>query len=394
MLKKIGLLGLSLMSLSSLAFAAQGPKKLSETFQYDAANGWWWYKEKYEDKDKKTFEVKTKMTTKEKMQKESSDEKIKLMKEQNAKLDKIKERLEYAFPNITPVYTKNSKTGKKCLTNSKVECFVFPLQAEAQHVPVMAKWLSNPNPENSKEWLKWQAKYFNHLTNIGYGNKFAYLTGGSKVYNTDNLYNDGDSLNLSKSSNWLRNREYKIISQLDKKVTFLLFLGKTKSLDKLMKAYEIYNLWNRKGLKDLNFYFVFPSQKDIEIMEGFVKLSTNSNRKAYKEMKEKGLFVVKPKYFKRFNIETTPSAVTTYMKDPKKGENGKNFIWQRTVTGSIQPASVIKGGVQFLIYNKIVEPKELSTNESIRDIQKDIELDKVKTNEKDIYKSTQQLKLK
>lgn len=371
----------------------QSPKKVSETFEYDATKGWWWYKEKYV-KDNKEFVTKTKMTTKEKIKKDTEEEKIRLLKEQNKKLAIIKERLEYAFPNITPIYTKNSKTGKKCLTNSSSDCFVFPLQAEAQHVPVMAKWLSNPTPENSKQWLKWQAKYFNHVTNIGYGNKFAYLSGGSKAYPTDNYFNNGDSLAFSKTAKWVLNRELDILKSLKNKITILVFLAKTPSLDYVVRVQDQFYHWNSKNLKDISFYFIFENQKSLDIMKNFIKTrTTNTNIQGFENIFKSGHVVVKPEYFKKFNISITPSVVITYLKDKKKGEKDKNFIWQKTMSGDIDPSGVIKSTYQFLVYNKIIKPEELSNDKSIIDIHKGVNL-KPKVDESKIYKSTNSIKIK
>jgi len=349
-------------TLTSMLLAANGPKKVNEYFEYDAANGWWWYKEKYQDKDKE-FETKVKVTPKEKMKMDKEQEKIKLMKEQVKRLSKIQERLEYAYPNITPIYTKNKKTGKKCLTNSSVDCFVFPLQAEAQHVPVMAKWLSDPNPENSKEWLKWQAKYFNHLTDIGYGNKFAYLSGGDKVYATDNFYADGDNLNFPVASKMRTNRETQIISSLKDKLTIMFFLGKTPVMDFAVRADRAFYNWNKRFYKDWNFYFVFEDQNKLKKYEEKILSSgIQSNIKAWKEQKEKGHIVVKPQYFKKFKIDITPTTVVLYTKDKKKGDKAKNVIWQKISTGHILTSNTLKNVVQFLIYNKIIDPAEMSSN--------------------------------
>lgn len=384
----LGSLALSLLTSSLMG----SPKKLSETFEYDADNGWWWYKESYEDKDKK-FEVKTKFTNKEKMEKDSSDEKLRIMREQNYKLTKIKERLEYAYPNITPIYTTDERTGKKCKTNSSEFCFVFPLQAEAQHVPVMADWLSNPNPENSKKWLRWQAKYFNHITNIGYGNKFAYISGGSEAYPTDNYRNDGDHLNFSKTRKWQRVRELNIIQQLKDKITFLIFLGKTSSLDATIGAEKQFYRW-LKHSTDISYYFVFESQELMDDMEKrIMELSPRSNKDAFKKIKKSGAIVVKPSYFKKFNIKISPTVVVTYKKDRVKGKKSE-IIWQKTLTGGIQPYRVIKSANQFLIYNKIIEPKELGNDITIRNVQTNIKFNEIEHNEDKIFESTNVIKIK
>jgi len=387
MIKSIIIIALFMTSLFALN---DSPQKINSYFEYDAANGWWWYKEKYKDGDKE-FETKEKMSNKEKRKVDKEEEKIRILKSQNKKLAKIKERLEYAFPNITPIYTKNKKTGKKCLTNSSEDCFVFPLQAEAQHVPVMAKWLSKPNPENSKEWLKWQAKYFNHLTNIGYGNKFAYLNNGSKAYKTDNILNNGGNLNYPIMSKLVDNRQYQIVDQLKDKISILIFLGKTKTMDFANLADTSFASWGKDFYKKWNFYFVFERQSDIEAYDKRIKNSgIVANYNAWKNFKKNGFVISKPTYFKKFNIHISPTVVALYTTKSKTKK--KDIIWQKIQTGDISTFSVIRNTVQFLIYNKIISAKELSVENTLNNFHKR-SLKNADINEKEIYKSTNKLNI-
>jgi len=386
MLKKI----IVSISLSTFLIASTSPKKVNSYFEYDVKNGWWWYKEKYQEKDK-TFETKIKMTSKEKLKEEKEDIKIKLLKQQNEKLSKIQERLEYAYPNITPIYTKNSKTGKKCLTNSSTDCFVFPLQAEAQHVPVMAKWLSKPNPKNSKEWLKWQAKYFNHLTDIGYGVKFAYQSGGDKAYPTNNIYSAGDSVFSPLTGKLLTNRRTQIIEQLKDKLTILMFLGKTTSLDYTVKADKMFYKWNQKFYKNWNFYFVFNSIKaKKEYEKRILSSGIDSNIEAWKDLVNKKYVIVKPNYFKKFNIKISPTTVALYTKDKKEGAKTKDVIWQKISTAYINPLKVARNTIEFLIYNKIIKPSEMSANKINNSFYKGVDI-KADINESKIYKNTNKM---
>jgi len=386
MLKKI----IIFLSLGSLLMASVSPRKINSYFEYDVANGWWWYKEKYKEKDK-VFETKVKVSPKEKVKMDKENEKIKLLKEQNKKLSKIQERLEYAYPNITPIYTKNSKTGKKCLTNSNVDCFVFPLQAEAQHVPVMAKWLSNPSPKNSKEWLKWQAKYFNHLTDIGYGNKFAYQSGGDSVYPTNNIYSAGDNISSPLTGKLLINRRTQIIEQLKDKLTILIFLGKTTSLDFTVKADKMFYKWNKKFYKNWNFYFVFNSIKsEREYEKRILSSGIDSNIEAWKDIKRKKYIIVKPEYFSKFNIKITPTTVALYSKDKKKGAKNSDIIWQKISTAYINPLKVVRNTIEFLIYNKIIKPSELSAEKINNSFYKGVNTN-AEINEDKIYKETNKM---
>lgn len=361
-----------LLATVSLNGASISPKKLNEVFEYDATKGWWWYKETYVDENEKEFETKVKMTPKEKMEKDDKDKVLKELKEQNAKLIVIKERLEYAFPNTTPKYTKNEKTGEKCLSNSSVDCYVHPVVAEAQHVPVMAKWLSDPNPENSKEWLKWQAKYFNHITDIGYGNKFAYMNGGEEVYSTDNVYNNGDDLNMNYSEAWQRKAIVANMNAVKDKINIFMFMGESLSVDAGSSSYYQMKGWNMPDYKDLNWYMVFKTKESLDRYENKIKLLTSkTNIESFKKFKEEGFVVVKPKYFEKFNVDFTPTTVVVYKKDKAKNQKKNDVIWAKVAIGKSGPKSITESINQFLVYNKIIDPKEMSAGATIKKFHKE-----------------------
>ena len=83
----------------------QDVKKGKAYFEYDAPNGWWWYKEKVKQKGKE-IEIQTKMTKKEKLNFDKKKKTNELLKEQVDLLKDVKKRLIYAFPYVTPIYTK------------------------------------------------------------------------------------------------------------------------------------------------------------------------------------------------------------------------------------------------------------------------------------------------
>jgi thiol-disulfide isomerase/thioredoxin len=66
--------------------------------------------------------------------------------------------------------------------NTSPEDFEFPLTDEAKRVPVIANFLKNPDEENAKKFLGWQAKYFNHLHKISRTLRNTYLNYGDTVY--------------------------------------------------------------------------------------------------------------------------------------------------------------------------------------------------------------------
>jgi len=166
-------------------------KKVSTEKRYD--HGWWWYEEKYKDPlTKKEKIIKYKLSPAEKAKIDSQNKTNKLLKmlivsqEENKKLQE-------------KILNRSKKTGEKCLTNSSSDCFVMPVIAEGQHVPVLKNFLRNPSPKNSKEWLKWQATYFNHINKVSNGLRFAFLKGGSDVYSTSTDYTYGDNLWFGKA---------------------------------------------------------------------------------------------------------------------------------------------------------------------------------------------------
>jgi hypothetical protein len=374
---------------AKLTYSAEGE------FEYDAANGWWWYKQSHKDKKGKTFNTKTKMSKKEKMKYDQDNEVVKLLKEQkkqleeqNKKLKIVKERLEYAYPNITPIYSNHEKTGKECLTNSSAECFVFPLQAEAQHVPVLANWLSNPSPTNSKEWLRWESKYFNHLQKISLGNRFAFLSGGPGVYQTDTTFVYNDNVAFPMSERVRNTREAKIIESVSDKVGLMIFLGGNTLMENSLNAYEKVRHYTQEPWNKVNIVVVVPSEEAKKMILSKVKnIHVKSVQKFWKDTK----IVVSANAYKSYNIQVTPSVVATYRTEATKDQESK-AIWQNINIGTTGAATIRKAFIKFLVYNNIIKPVEMSTVINAAEIQKNMGTQKPAINEKDIYEDTNTMK--
>jgi len=83
---------------------------------------------------------------------------------------------------VTIISPPNTKKEKKKTVNTSPEDFEFPLTDEAKRVPVIANFLKNPNEENAKKFLGWQAKYFNHLHKISRTLRNTYLNYGDTIY--------------------------------------------------------------------------------------------------------------------------------------------------------------------------------------------------------------------
>jgi hypothetical protein len=402
MIKKSILISLSLLTVLNAAPIVERTKDNSSLsynnegkFEYDATKGWWWYKQKIKDKEGKEIEIKEKFSTKEKLKMEKQNSLIKelkiqssLIKKQNKKLDKVKERLEYAFPNLTPIYTKNKKTGEKCLTNSKAECFVFPLQAEAQHVPVMANWLSDPSPTNSKEWLRWEAKYFNHITKISYGNRFAFLSGGPNVYPTQTTFVYNDNIAFPASETTQKTREAQIILSLKDKLELKIFIGANTFKENTIGAYKRFRHFTHKPWSELKYTIYVPTKEDLKLI--LTKVSKMHGKKVQEFWKNANIEVGKNN-FKKFKITSTPSIVALYKTDKKNKEGKKEIIWQNINIGTTGAVTMRKSLIRFLIYNDIINPAELSAAVNDASVQKNMFTQKPKINEKDIYKDNNKI---
>jgi len=369
----------------------------SEAFEYDAANGWWWYKQEVEDKNGKKHKIKERMSTKEKLKHENQSKLIKaisaqtkVIKKQSKDMEIVKERLEYAYPNITPIYSKD-RNGKKCLTNSSEECFVFPLQAEAQHVPVLAGWLSDPSPTNSKKWLRWEAKYFNHLQKISLGNRFAFLNGGPSAYPTDTTFVYNDNLSLPMSERVKKTRETNIIDSLKDKLGIIIFLGGNTLLEESLSAYKkVYQL-TESPWKDMNITVVVPSEKMKKFITDKVK---NIHVKKTQKFWDNHKILVKPEAFKHFNVIITPSIISTYKTDKINEKNENQIIWQNVSVGTTGVEKIRGGIMKFLVYNDIIQPGEMATAINAASQQKNMETNDATVREDKIYEDTNSFNIK
>jgi hypothetical protein len=366
-----------ILSIVSIAILNAKVEKINTTKRYE--KGWWWYEETYHDKDKnKTKIIKYKVSPAEKLKIEKEEQTNKLLKmmvkqqielkKQNEELKnltkKIKDRLKYAFPYTTPLKIKD-KNGKECIANSSADCFILPVIAEAQHVPVFKKFLRNPSPENSKDWLKWQAKYFNHLRSISTGLRFSFLKNGSDVYKTSTDYSYGDNPYFSKSETFKAVREAKIIHKYKDKIGFLFFIGQNFNYEKIADIYKSFTNFNSTFLSDMSKAIIFPSEEAKNNVLNYINVELKN--KGYYEIVE--FFdsikkVVKPELYKKYNIRLTPSTVLFY-KDKKS-------YWQTILTGNVSPDFIRQNTMKFLKYYKIVEEKEMGADKNWNIIEKPI----------------------
>lgn len=85
-------------------------------------------------------------------------------------------------PEEATVTKKEDKKNDDQDYNHSVNDFRFPLTDEAKKIPVLANFLQNPNEDTAREWMKWQARYFEQTSKIGWSLRFAYLNHGDTDY--------------------------------------------------------------------------------------------------------------------------------------------------------------------------------------------------------------------
>jgi len=339
--------------------------KNTRGFTYDHEKGWWWYEDPAENNETRK---KIKVSPLEKKKIEQAEDTKELLKqialslaEQNKINKKILERLEYAYPNNTPKYGVNSK-GEKCLANSSADCFIMPVIAEGQHVPVLKKFLRNPSPENSKEWLKWQGKYFGHISKVSHGLRFAFLNGGSDVYKTETNYVYGDNLFFSKSEASQGVREAKIISKYRKQLGYLIFLGQNSIYEQITNVYKQFANYDSSFLKDMEIAFVFPTENAKKQFEE--KILPDLEKQGYKKIVsffKKQKMVVKPALYKQYNVKMTPTVVLFF--SDKTGKKTKK-MYQVISVGNASAYRLRRGTINFLTYNGIISEEEMGADKN------------------------------
>ncbi len=356
-----------LLSAVACSFLSAEPVKVNDELSYDANNGWWWYQETYKDPESgKEETIKFKMSPEEKAKLDREKDTQKLLKkivektdEQTKVSNEILKRLNYAFPDVTPEFSVNSKTGKKCKTNSSSDCFVMPVTAEGQQVPVLKDFLREPSPSNSKEWLKWQATYFNHVNKVSTGLRFAFLQDGHEAYPTATTFALGDSMINSKSEDMQAVKEAKVLMKHKDNIAYLIFIGQNELYEKLNKIYYRFSSYNSSFMKNMKFAIIYPSEEAKKASEDYIfnTLGKKEGEKTITSFFKTAKSSVRPDLYKNYNIRITPSVVMFY-EDKKSNKN----IWQVILSGQPTPANIRKTSIDFLTYNGIVKEEEFSAD--------------------------------
>lgn len=361
---------LSVFLLSTFASSfllAGAPVKVNDELSYDANNGWWWYEETYKDPaTKKEETIKYKMSPAEKAKLDREKETQKLLKvmieeqkENNKISSDIAKRLNYAFPDVTPEFTVSKITGKKCKTNTSSDCFIMPVTAEGQQVPVLKEFLREPSPSKAKEWLKWQATYFNHVQKVSHGLRFAFLAGGNEAYPTTTNFALGDSVVQSGSEIVQGNKEALILRKHKANIAYLIFVGQNQMYETLTKTYYRFHDYDKTWIKEFNYVLVYPSEESKKYVETMMreKLGKKEGEVALAKFFKTIKSAVRPDLYKQYDVKLTPSVVLFY---ENKKTNKK--IWQIIQTGQTTASTIRRNSINFLTYNGIVNEQDMSAD--------------------------------
>jgi len=347
--------------------------EIKKTFDED--HGWWWYEEEVLDENETKTTIKYKISPEAKREIESQKETQKLLqlliKQQiiSNQLNKdIKDRLDYAFPDTVPKYTTNKKTGKKCLTNSSKDCFVMPIIAEGQQVPALKAFLRNPSPENSKNWLQWQGTYFNHVSNVSHGLRFAFLKDGAEAYPTETAYAYGDNLFNPRALDLKTKRERDTLKSMKEEIAYLIFIGESLAFEKSTDIFVDLETLSRGYMKDMNKALIFSSKESYNRMERYANnvLKNDKTKQSLYNGWSKIKKSIRPNLFKTYNIVMTPAAVA-YIKTKEM----KKPLFQTISVGNITRNKIRENTIEFLKYSGILKGADFSADKNWNSLEKD-----------------------
>lgn len=360
----LSFLMISVFAISASAVGIKVINKNSKLFNevdqsYDIQKDWWWYDEEAPEEQEKDGEkvkpeekqekIKYKVSPVENKQFQLLQKMVQAQEAQLAELKKVTDILIYNFPRRAPKWTKNKKTGEKCLSNSSKDCYVPILIPEAQQVPAMAKFLKKPDMKNAKVYLGWQAAHFNHVTDVGYGLSFAYKQYGKEAYPTDSLNSIQNP--MGSLSKYRYGIEFATIKALSDQLKIYVFLGKTTWMEQQLGITRISKM-NSNILSNVkNFSYVHYTEGSKNSFHSELLNYTSEILENYK----KANIVVDKSLFTKFKIDLTPTVVVLY--SDKKG----NEIWQK-ITNQYATKDIVSNIYNFLVYNKVIKPE--NTTES------------------------------
>lgn len=284
------------------------------------------------------------------------EEMLVVQKEQLKEQKKIRAILEEQYDPKPKVITKAD--GTKCIANSSADCFDFPLIAEAKRVPVMANHFKNPHDAKATaEWKKWYAVYLNHNFDIGKAWEYDSAENGSNSFKTD-FKRDGFDSAQGYFYTAKEKHNARLVNAFGQRgLSMKIYLGKSPELD--MYAMDQIAMFIQKH-PNLPIEIIFENRSSAEIYAGASKaLSFVGSALAQQNVVKR--IAMNDKDFPA-NIQSTPSYSASY-------KNEKISKTKFIKTGKIEANRLSNSIVEWMIFEKIIDPAQLSDSRIWKDIE-------------------------
>lgn len=231
--------------------------------------------------------------------------------------------------------------GKRCIENSSAECFVMPVIAEARRVPALAELLKNPTDEEvAKNYLQWQARYFEQVINVGNGLQFAMAKFGSEAYPIDFQRPGYDSATGAYGA--IKEKfNKKLLASKKNLISFNIYFGRNIDLD----IYAIDNIAEfMSEMSEIKFKLIFAD----EASKKYINDAAKTFKIFQKALKNGNVTTaIESNAFERDNIETTPTVAVVYM------DNNTQTV-SPIVVGRATKSEYIEKAIELLEYKKII----------------------------------------
>lgn len=282
------------------------------------------------------------------------EESLAVQKEQLKEQRKIRAILEEQFDPKPKTIKKED--GTECVANSSADCFDFPLIAEAKRVPVLGNFLKNPYDHNGAgEYKRWLATYENHLFDIGKAVQYDSAENGSNTFKTD-FKRDGYDSPEGYFYGAKEKHNSRLINAFGQKgLALKIFLGKTKDLDLYSMDQIAMFIKNHPSLP---IELLFLDQSGAEVfraharqMDFVGKAFSQSN--VIKRVAGAGEFPS--------TLQSTPAYMASY----GIAKQAKTRIIS---SGKMQSNKLANSIVEWLIFEKIIDPAQISDSRVWQDV--------------------------
>jgi len=261
--------------------------------------------------------------------------------DENKKQTKIQENiLKLLQKAIDPQPEKIIVDGKECIANSSDKCFKMPIIAEAAKIPVLKAWMENSTLENTKKFLKWEAKYFKEVFKRGDSLPLALSKFGAEAYPMQSLNNG--YIDLFGFSPMEKAKEQIVKASL-KDMKIVIFFGMNPDLD-LVSIVLLKDLL--KTYNQTTFNIVFTTKKAKALFDA--TLNGIYGKKAANEYFKNSKMIINTSLAKKYDIFTTPSVVI------KDKENIQNIY-----NGKLGVSSFNRAVYRYLEFNNKLDHKKL-----------------------------------